>query len=299
LFCPNCGAENKDTTAPCIRCGFKLSGVNASKFKGTIMLNSDETVQELIEAQRRKLAENAAAEPAPVPAPTPAAPTDPNAAPGADAAGGVPRPRRKLGGATILGVAPQMGGFKTEPPGGTLESPQHSPPAGAASGAQAATTPSPEAWGGSAPPADATAATEAMQAFTPAAGLGATSIGGTAPQPVRAEPAPARGTQPLQQSAGPGGSPFQTQASPRAALESAAPNKTVPLEQFPEPPAPGLGNSTGPLPAHTRAAIDAEASRVSSLPPIKKGISAGELFLVIATCGLYGVVRMLRQRKQP
>jgi hypothetical protein len=283
VFCPNCGAENKDTSAPCIRCGFKLSGVSASKFKGTIMLNSDETVQDLIEAQRRKLQEAKPAEPG---TPAPAA-VDPMAAGAADASGGVPRPRRKLGGATILGVAPQIGGFKGPAEAGTLPSPQHLTP-----------TPSPSAEPArspSAPPADPNAPTEAMQAFTPGAGFGSTAIGGTAPQPV--VPEPPRGTQPLQQqSASPSKAPFQTQASPQAAFDAAAPNRTLPLQQAPEPPL-DPANTTAPLPPQARAAAD-EAS-ASSLPPIKKSISAGELLLVIATCGVYGVVRLLKQRKAP
>lgn len=294
MFCPNCGAENKDTSAPCIRCGFKLSGISASKFKGTIMLNSDETVQELIEAQRRKLQEAKPPEAAPPAASPPAA--DPGQPAGADAAGGVPRPRRKLGGATILGVAPQLGGFGGPGDAGTLESTRPPTPAPGAV-AEPARRPS-------APPTDPSAPTEAMQAFTPGAGFSSTTIGGTAPQPVvpehvSSEPVAARGggTQPLQQPAAPGPSnaAFQTQASQPAAFDASAPNKTVPLQQVPEAPL-DPANTTAPLPPQARAAAD--DARASSLPPIKKSISAGELLLVIATCGVYGIVRMLR-RKEP
>jgi hypothetical protein len=298
VFCPNCGAENKETSSPCVRCGFKLSGVNASKFKGTIMLNSDETVQEMIEAQRRKMAEAAAAAAATDPTAVP--PGNPNATPSPDAAaGGVPRPRRKLGGATILGVAPQLGGFKAGSPSGTLESPQREPVAGSAPEPTPEETRLPEPRRSSVPPADANAPTEAMQAFAPAAGFGATAIGGTAPQPITPEPAPAGSTQPLQGSAAPSATPFQTQASPRAALDATPPNATVPLEQLPDlrPHEPETG--AAPLPPHPSGGVEAEAERVSSLPPVAKGLSASEVFLVIVTCGVYGVVRMLRQRKQP
>jgi hypothetical protein len=294
VFCPNCGAENKETTSPCVRCGFKLSGVNASKFKGTIMLNSDETVQELIEAQRRKMAEASAADPAATPsgssAQLPAAGQD------AAGAGGVPRPRRKLGGATILGVAPQLGGFKGGSPSGALESPQ---PGGEPE--RPALNPGAEVRRPSRPPTDPHAPTEAMQAFSPGADLSTTAVGGTAPQAAFVEPtpapAPAGGTQPLQQVSAPTAAPVRTQASAPGAGESVPPNATVPLQQVPDQRSPDPANTTAPLPAQTRAAV--EAARVSSLPPIKKGLSAGEVFLVIATCGLYGVVRMLRQRKQP
>jgi hypothetical protein len=137
-----------------------------------------------------------------------------------------------------------------------------------------------------------------MQAFTPGASFSSTAIG-TAPQPAVAETAAPRGTQPLQQQPAASSAAFQTQASPRAALDSAVPgdavpNKTVPLQQVPEPPL-DPANTTAPLPPQARAADDA---RASSLPPIQKSISAGELFLVIATCGIYGIVRMLR-RKEP
>ena len=92
MFCPNCGAENKETTVSCDRCGFKLSGVSASKFKGTIMLNTEESVQKLIEAEKLKRAfaqnqdpQQAGSEtPPPVNADLP--PATPNPA-------GVPRPR--------------------------------------------------------------------------------------------------------------------------------------------------------------------------------------------------------------
>lgn len=289
MFCPNCGAENKDTSAPCVRCGFKLSGVSASKFKGTIMLNSDETVQELIEAQRRKLQEAKPAEPA-APASGPLAAVEAAPPTGPDANGGVPRPRRKLGGATILGVAPQMGGFKGMPEAATLESPQHPTPL---------PSPAAPARAPSAPPTDPNAPTEAMQAFAPGADLSTTAIGGTAPQPVMPEPLPAaaRGTQPLQQpAAAPGNAAFQTQASPRAALDTPSPGKTVPLQQVPDP-----ANTTAPLPPQAQGALEAGGASlppISSLPSINKGISAGELFLVIATCGVYGIVRLLR-RKEP
>jgi hypothetical protein len=289
VFCPNCGAENKDTSAPCIRCGFKLSGIGASKFKGTMMLNSDETVQDLIEAQRRKMQEAKTPEAAAPAASPPGA--DPGAA-ATDATGGVPRPRRKLGGATILGVAPQLGGFKGVGEAGTLESPRHPTPTPAAV-AEPARTPS-------VPPADANAPTEAMQAFTPGASFpsfSSTAIG-TAPQPALPEAVAPRGTQPLQQqpAAGPGNAAFMTQASPRAALDAApgkdAPSRTVPLQQVPEPPL-DPANTTAPLPPQAPAPDDA---RASSLPAIKKSISAGELLLVIATCGVYGIVRMLRRK---
>ena len=53
MFCPNCGTQNDSAATPCKKCGFKLSGVSIPKFKGTMMLNSDQTVQELIDDHHR------------------------------------------------------------------------------------------------------------------------------------------------------------------------------------------------------------------------------------------------------
>ncbi|MEY4550130.1 MAG: zinc-ribbon domain, partial [Pseudomonadota bacterium] len=33
VFCPNCGTKNDDTATPCKKCGFKLSGASAPKFR--------------------------------------------------------------------------------------------------------------------------------------------------------------------------------------------------------------------------------------------------------------------------
>src|SRR4051794_26210259 len=43
VFCPNCGTKNDDTATSCTKCGFKLSGASAAKFRGTMMLNTDQS----------------------------------------------------------------------------------------------------------------------------------------------------------------------------------------------------------------------------------------------------------------
>ena len=108
MFCPNCGTKNDDTATPCKKCGFKLSGTSAPKFRGTMMLNSDQSVQEMVEEHRKKLAE-AGQTPAPAAAggPTPPLPSVGSTPPKAVLQ--PPRaalPKRRMG--TMLGVAPQV-----------------------------------------------------------------------------------------------------------------------------------------------------------------------------------------------
>jgi len=116
VFCPNCGTKNDDTATPCTKCGFKLSGASAPKFRGTMMLNSDQSVQDLVEEHRRKLAEGSADQES---AEGPVTPPSPSAQPAPDGPKSAlqpPRaglPKRRMG--TMLGVAPQMGGI-TPPP---------------------------------------------------------------------------------------------------------------------------------------------------------------------------------------
>ena len=62
MFCPNCGTQNDSAATPCKKCGFKLSGISVPKFKGTMMLNSEQTVAEMIEEHRKKQAQGAPAD---------------------------------------------------------------------------------------------------------------------------------------------------------------------------------------------------------------------------------------------
>jgi hypothetical protein len=137
VFCPNCGTKNDDTATPCTKCGFKLSGASAPKFRGTMMLNTDQSVQEMVDEHRRKLTDGAATE---EPAEGPSAPLpheSPAPASAAREADPVlpPRaglPKRRMG--TMLGVAPQVGGVQpsltpTPPPPSPRPAPlENSPP---------------------------------------------------------------------------------------------------------------------------------------------------------------------------
>jgi hypothetical protein len=121
VFCPNCGTENESAATPCKNCGFKLSGVSASKFKGTMMLNSDQTVQNLIDEHKKKQAAPAAPSAAPpagdAPVPGKERPSFNSLAPLSELPGApksVMQPPRAVAGrrrmaGTMVGVAPQAG----------------------------------------------------------------------------------------------------------------------------------------------------------------------------------------------
>jgi hypothetical protein len=108
VFCPNCGTKNDDTATTCTKCGFKLGGPAGAKFRGTMMLNTEQSVQGMVDEHRRKLQDAAAAR-EPAEGPEGASPVPPEAVfkgpqPGAGA------PKRRMG--TMLGVAPQVGGVR-------------------------------------------------------------------------------------------------------------------------------------------------------------------------------------------
>jgi hypothetical protein len=130
VFCPNCGTKNDETATPCTKCGFKLSGASAPKFRGTMMLNTDQSVQELVDEHRRKPPEGNTG---PEPAKEPSAPAPAGSQPPSVAKTGVQPPRagllkRRMG--TMLGVAPQMGGVQPAPAAPTPlpAPPENSPP---------------------------------------------------------------------------------------------------------------------------------------------------------------------------
>jgi len=136
VFCPNCGTQNDSAATPCKKCGFKLSSVSAPKFKGTMMLNSEHTLQEQIEEHRRKQAQDGAGERvrrASEPPRSSMPPRGPVLQPPRAVAGS----RRRMGG-TMLGVAPQAGGV--------------APPEIAATRAAGPELPLTETVGGEAPP---------------------------------------------------------------------------------------------------------------------------------------------------
>lgn len=290
MFCPNCGAENKDSNAPCQRCGFKLSGVSASKFKGTIMLNSDETVQELIEAQRRKLAEASGATGAKDPwAPAEGANPPAGATPNPSSPN-VPRPRRKMAG-TLMGVAPPVGvlkpgasapqtpdvGASTPEAEGSADEPRRSSIPPRPSSAPPRPTPIPRPSPSnrpSTPPRAGVDPTQAMQAFTTA---GAGEVAPTLESPAVTKTS----TQP--------DAPARAPSVPPAALLN---GRTVPIEQF---QAAQAGSSDA---ARSTASDGVEPASTSAASTASPRLTASEIFLVVATCGVYGLV-LRKKRSRP
>jgi hypothetical protein len=301
VFCPNCGTQNDSAAAPCKKCGFKLSGISVPKFKGTMMLNSDQTVQELIEEHRRKQAQGSAAEkskgrasdPAPKRVPGSSAPPSSLSGP----RGPVlqpPRaavPRGRMGG-TMLGVAPQAGGV---PP-----LPSSQPPEGVASGSAAldsAVDRRLDTLGASEPqgrpgegPADPLAATAAQASVPPAPE--------PAPEPAAALDSPrASHTRPLAPTAAldaPSSASAHADipAAPDADATQPAPADAEPPAAETQPPRNRRIAQTLALPQQPEAGGGA----TSAAPP---GIGALDVVLIVCTLGLYGIVLWLKQRRRP
>jgi hypothetical protein len=246
LFCPNCGTKNDSTATPCTKCGFKLSGVSAPKFKGTMMLSSDQSVQDLVAEHRKQQAagksEEAAAQRAPseTPAPSSAKPLPPRA-----------NPAKKPMADTMLGVAPQVGGFRPV----TAPLPASADPSGSATAKGDART-------GPLPAADATSPTMPLPASE---GPDAPSAGPT-------------GTQPL------------AVAQPEEVASGHAPaEKPRPADGPEAAAAPEIADLVPPArPAAARPA----AARLPS-----GSVTPLEVVLILATCGIYGIVLLIRQRR--
>lgn len=295
VFCPNCGTQNDSAATPCKNCGFRLSGVSASKFKGTMMLNSDQTVQELIEEHKKKKAD-AALDPSgkPLASSPPAAGSvppkpssvlpPPSGAPPSSGMTGTTRPvfqppragapKRRMGG-TMLGVAPQVGGVTPRPevtasPSSVQVEPsrqEHLPSLGGDEGA-GELTPAPQA---------------------PAAA--SLPLAGTVAMPVVPEAAPLAPGAPLPERAA--ADPAQPLVVPDAFPEAA---RHLDVEG-PQDHAGRAPAATAPLPQYNDGAPDLALEDPSSPKP--RRIRPFEIALIVLTCGLYGIVVLLRQRKSP
>lgn len=317
-----------------------------------MMLNSDQTVQELIEEHKKKQspAEGGAGgtpseapptvEPeAPLPPKTSVAPL--SGLPGAPKSVLAPpraaMSKRRMGG-TMLGVAPPAGGVT--PPQSEVTA---TPPQVNAPGIPSTEPPS-------APVEPLISVTPAQR--KPAAPLAATvgmpvvsvqpvvrpspwvpAPGGTRPLAVIAEPIPraaaAGGTRPLAaaeaEAADPASPrdltplsrdlapaphdlapvppPPEATPAPRD-LTPAAPREVTPESLVPTPRVPAV---TAPLPQHPLAAAAAIADPTAMHDPgatdeaaslvAPRGVKPFEVFLIVATCGLYGLVLLMRQRK--
>lgn len=296
MFCPNCGTQNDSAATPCKNCGFRLSGVSASKFKGTMMLNSDQTVQEMIDEHKKKRAETAsdaggkarASSPPAAPAgsvpPKPASVPPASGSPPSSGVAGTPRPvfqppragapKRRMGG-TMLGVAPQVGGVApppdvtaTPPPVQAVE-PSRQEHARSSGESERAGELSPAPELSSSPDALPLAGTVAMPIVPDAA-----PVPPTATMPER--PVAGR-TQPLVVAA----EPREEQPHPdTVTVQDRAPAMTAPLPQY------GGGGSSDPV-------LEDPA------PPPPRRIRPFEIALIVLTCGLYGIVVLLRQRRSP
>jgi len=279
VFCPNCGTKNDGVELPCKKCGFKLSGAGAPKFRGTMMLNAEQSVQELIDEHRRKQGEEGAADAPPAgepgSGPDGSKPLPPRSGAPLFGMPGTPQtvlmppraglPKRRMG--TMMGVAPQVGGVQP-PEDAPLAGATPAPPE-AASLREKSAAAGPDPLGGteavpvppfatSPPGALAAGRTEAFEAVhvgpPPAAAAAAVEA---APEPARSQ---------------------ATSAAPAA--PSPAPRRTEPLDSV-APPA----RRTEPLDS---VAPPAQRRRVRPL----------DVFLIVITFGLYGFVLLARQRRK-
>jgi len=304
VFCPNCGTQNESAATPCTKCGFKLSGISVPKFRGTMMLNSDQTVQELIDEHKKKQAREAGQEPgaaAPAPGAPPEAvptPTSPSLAP-LSGLPGAPKsvlqpPRaatgaskRRMGG-TMLGVAPQVGGVTPAPAESAPPAPARAPspfpfPMPAAPSdvytppvppTQTPVERSPGGLAGTiAMPVAATPATEPER-------KPAVAVEPVRTQPLAAAVAPVRGDEEDEEEEEE--EPTALPAAPAVAEDEPRPRRvqaTVPLE-------------AQPLLSPESGASDSEPT------PQTRPLRPLEIVLIVATCGLYGIVLLLKSRKK-
>jgi hypothetical protein len=286
VFCPNCGTQNEEGASPCKKCGFKLSGVSAPKFKGTMMLSSDHSVQQLVEEHRRKLEEQAA-----IAVDVPPSNLDPdlaNSKPGLNTIRGGLQPvrpglsRPKPGG-TVIGVAPQVGGFTPAAPGAAsaaaARAAAHESAPAPSSGERRLAPAAESPWLAAVAPAlDATAGRVAPSATSESAQAAS----------ALAEPASA-----LRASTAGSGPTLESAAPPRLADAGAA-----------QPPVTGDVAA-----AHSPARGATEKPEASLLPgpdstsrdprlPAPARVRPLEVFLILITFGLYGLVLLFRQRGQ-
>lgn len=306
VFCPNCGTQNDSAATPCKKCGFKLSGISVPKFKGTMMLNSDQTVAEMIEEHRKKQVQGGAAEKTKARASEPAPRRNPGSSAPPSSLGGPrgpvlqpPRaaaPTRGRMGGTMLGVAPQVGGHA--PPGGGSAPPAGgAPAAGSAPAAPAATppsTPTPEAS-----PNEVAALADAAPTGSepePFAGTLQVPEHPSEPEPPpAAEPRPVARTRPL--------AAVEPSGEAAAAEPSPAPNEPATAETpEPTPPPARAVAVTAPLPAVVpdEPATDGDAPATplaQTQPPAPSRLTGLDIVLIICTCGLYGLVLWAKQRK--
>lgn len=311
MFCPNCGTKNDDTATACTKCGFKLGGPAGAKFRGTMMLNSEQSVQGMVDEHRRKLQEAAAAR-EPAEGPEGASPAPPEAVfkgalPGAGAA------KRRMG--TMLGVAPQVGGVRPpdfyggptpplpsavvpvpdaagvpstpDPMGGTVAFAAAPPPA-------AAPVPSPPAT-----PSGPLAAgrTEAFVAPAPAAAAVGSPLAAGRTEAFQAVPAAAA---PARNALAAGGTEAFAAPEPTPGPSAAAQRGRT--EAFDATPPP-IERPAIEQPSLERPPLEQPARAVSPSPDsyapagVPRRLKPLDVFLIVITFGLYALVLRARQRR--
>jgi hypothetical protein len=289
------------------------------KFKGTMMLNSDQTVQERIEEHRRKQAPGGAAEkskgqasePAPKKVPVSSAPPSSSSSP----RGPVLQPPRvaastrgRMGG-TMMGVAPQAGGV-LPPRGAGIARPLPRD-----SGYPEETAERRD--GSDAVPLAALAGEAAVEPRRPDNGP-ADALAGTLALPLTeppAEPPPAAlPPEPLGASSDSESGRKVARTQPLAAVPTSGERSLSEAgESEPAEAAADAAADPGLRPADTQPPRNRAVAATAALPRQPEESAAGlartsehpaairplDVVLIVCTLGLYGVVLWFRQRKRP
>jgi hypothetical protein len=263
-----------------------LSGISAPKFKGTMMLNTDQTVQDLIEEYKKKAQSGAPdageATPGSEPKRPEQTPVRSSVAPLSELPGapkGVFQPprvaasRRRMGG-TMLGVAPQVGGV--------------TPPV-----AELAATPELEDRPSPLPTTPRRSSSFPDAEPTPRRASGA--LAGTVAMPVVAassERGAVARTQALPAVA-------ESTESDRVESDAAELDQNLHGTDAVEGRARHSDFSLTPTAAQPLAPTDRESDGDSALAQPAQRLRPFEIVMVVLTCGLYGIYLLLRRRQQP
>jgi hypothetical protein len=187
-------------------------------------------------------------------------------------------PKRRMGG-TMLGVAPQVGGVA--PPPDVVATP--APPA---QGVEPPRQDHARSLGGSEPAGELSPPLE-----TPPSPTAALPLAGTMAMPVMPAVAPTPPAAPIQERPAAGRTQPLVVAS-AAPEEHRHANAESGQDRLGRAPA-----ATAPLPQYDGGASDLVLE--DPAPPPPRRIRPFEIALIVLTCGLYGIVVLLRQRRSP
>ncbi|HVZ35210.1 MAG TPA: zinc-ribbon domain-containing protein [Polyangiaceae bacterium] len=273
MFCPNCGTENEETATPCKKCGFKLRGVSAPKFKGTMLLNSDQAVQKLVQEARRRLEQDSSPESghAPLPQNGGQSASWGNQPAGLRTLNGGLQPPRVTSARvdrTMMGVAPQMGGFA--PPSVGADPALAESESNLRQGAAAASAEAP-AMSSELAPASSSELAPKLEGFSSSQALGLDARA--------ANDGPGHW---------PGGTVNESPESAQRAAEDAPERVTT------EVGIPTVGQNAAP----DIAAPPKAEGKLAAPPGLRRRVHPLEIVLVLLTFGLYGFVLWARRRKR-